>query len=77
MTKTLEATFDGAVLRPDEPVELQPNTRVRIVVTVKPTAENNPKSFLWVARSLRLNDPPNWSSRLDDYRYGGARLDEQ
>ncbi len=29
MTKTLEATFDGSVFRPEEPVELQPNTRVQ------------------------------------------------
>ena len=43
MTKTLEATFDGAVFRPDEPVELQPNTRVQIVVTVKPTPAATPK----------------------------------
>ncbi len=52
MTKTLEAIFDGAVFRPDEPVELQPNTRVQIVVTVKPTPEQKPKSFLQVARSF-------------------------
>lgn len=45
MTKTLEATFDGAVFRPDEPVELQPNTRVQIVFTVKPAPELKTKSF--------------------------------
>jgi predicted DNA-binding antitoxin AbrB/MazE fold protein len=77
MTKILEATFDGAVFRPDEPVELQPNTRVQIVVTVKPTPEQKPKSFLQVARSLRLQGPVDWSSRLDDYLYGGAKLDER
>ena len=75
MTKTLEATFDGAVFRPDEPVGLQPNTRVQIIVTVKPASEHEPKSFLRVARSLRLQGPPDWSSRLDDYLYGGAKLD--
>ena len=36
-----------------------------------------PKSFLQVARSLRLQGPADWSSRLDDYLYGGAKLDEQ
>jgi predicted DNA-binding antitoxin AbrB/MazE fold protein len=56
LIKTLEATFDGAVFRPDEPVELQPNTRVQIVVTVKPAPELKTKSFLQVARSLRLQD---------------------
>ena len=38
---------------------------------------STPKSFLQVARSLRLQGPANWSSRLDDYLYGGAKLDEQ
>lgn len=33
MTKTLRAVFDGAVLRPDEPVDLKPNTRY--VVTIE------------------------------------------
>jgi len=37
----------------------------------------SPKSFLQVARSLRLQGPADWSSRLDDYLYGGAKLDEQ
>ena len=32
MVKTIEAIFDGTVLRPAEPLELEPNTRVRITV---------------------------------------------
>jgi hypothetical protein len=32
MNRTLQATFDGQVLRPDEPLELQPNTRVRVTI---------------------------------------------
>jgi predicted DNA-binding antitoxin AbrB/MazE fold protein len=77
MTKTLEATFDGTVFRPDEPVELQPNTRVQIVVTVKTQHDEHPTSFLRVAKGLRLQGPADWSSRLDDYLYGGAQLNEQ
>ncbi len=40
MSQTLEAVFDGVVFRPDKTVELQPNTRVQIVVTAK-SAEKN------------------------------------
>ncbi|HYH86291.1 MAG TPA: antitoxin family protein [Pyrinomonadaceae bacterium] len=71
MSKTLEAVFDGEVLRPDEPIELEPNTRVR--VTIEPTDEPRvkSKSFLRTARSLNLQGPPDWSARLDDYLYGG------
>ncbi len=34
MTKTLEATYDGEALRPDEPIELEPNTRVRVTIEI-------------------------------------------
>ena len=77
MSQTLDATFDGEVFRPTEPVELQPDTRVQLIVTVKSTAEEKPKSFLRVARGLRLAGPSNWSSHLDDYLYGGAKLGDE
>ncbi len=66
----IEATFDGTVLCPDEPLELEPNTRVRIVVeTVLPPQEAAP-SFLRVARSLQVEGPPDWATNLDKYLYG-------
>jgi predicted DNA-binding antitoxin AbrB/MazE fold protein len=70
MSQTLDAVFDGNVFRPDQPIELEPNTRVRITIEPTPTAEQNSESFLRVARSLNLEGPPDWSSRLDDYLYG-------
>ena len=76
MSQILEATFDGQVFRPVKSVKLQPDTRVQLVVTVKATPEEKPKSFLRVARSLKLQGPKDWSSRVDDYLYGGAKLDD-
>jgi predicted DNA-binding antitoxin AbrB/MazE fold protein len=70
MSKTLEAIFDGEVLRPDEPIELEPNTRVRLTIEPIDTSEQQPKSFLQTARSLNLQGPPDWSERLDEYLYG-------
>lgn len=70
MSKTLGATFDGNVFRPDEPVDLKPNTRVQLTVEPAETVERRPGSFLRVARSLELEGPPDWSSRLDGYLYG-------
>lgn len=64
MSQTLKATFDGQVFRPVETVKLQPNTRVQLIVTVKAAPEEEPKSFLRVARSLKLKGPSDWSSRL-------------
>jgi predicted DNA-binding antitoxin AbrB/MazE fold protein len=70
MSQTLEATFDGNVFRPDTPVELKPNTRVRITIESAEPSEQKSESFLQVARSLNLQGPPDWSSRLDEYLYG-------
>jgi predicted DNA-binding antitoxin AbrB/MazE fold protein len=70
MSKTLEAVFDGEVLRPDEPLELEPNTRVRLTIEPTEPPREKSKSFIRTARSLDLQGPPDWSSRLDDYLYG-------
>ncbi len=37
MTQTVEAVYDGAVLRPEKALGLEPNTRVRLTVEVLPT----------------------------------------
>ena len=70
MTKTLEAVYDGQVFRPDEPLELAPDTRVVITIEVADEPAQQPASFLQTARSLNLDGPPDWSARFDDYLYG-------
>jgi hypothetical protein len=45
MTKTIEAVFDGETLRPDEPLGLAPNTRVRLTIET-PSSSQAPMSFL-------------------------------
>lgn len=77
MSQTIEATFDGAVFRPSEAVELQPDTRVQLVVTIKAAPEEKSKSFLRTARSLKLKGPKDFSTRVDDYLYGGADVDAE
>jgi hypothetical protein len=67
MATTIEATYDGQVFRPAGPVELPPNTTVRITVEPIP---GPPTSFLRTARSLNLEGPPDWASRLEDYLDG-------
>ena len=76
MSQTLDAVFDGSVFRPDQPIELEPNTRVRITIETTSTPEETSESFLRVARSLNLDGPRDWSSRLDDYLYGGKKNGE-
>ena len=69
MSKTIEAVFDGEVLRPNEPLELQPNTRVRLTIDKLPTDTQKPRSFLRTARSLNLQGPSDWSERIEEYLY--------
>jgi predicted DNA-binding antitoxin AbrB/MazE fold protein len=77
MSQTVEAIFDGEVLRPDEPIDLEPNTRVRITIESEERPEKKNKSFLDTALSLKLEGPPDWSENLDDYLYGGEKRREE
>ncbi|MBV9469843.1 MAG: antitoxin family protein [Abitibacteriaceae bacterium] len=70
MVQILEAVFDGEVLHPDEPLDLEPNTRVRLVIETVSEAESKPASFLRTVRSLNLEGPADWSTNLDTYLYG-------
>lgn len=77
MTKVLNAVFDGAVFRPDTKVELEPDTRVELEVRVRAPRSSKTTSFLETALALRLEGPPDFSSRLDDYLYGEKKFDEE
>ena len=77
MSQTLDATFDGNVFRPDGPIELEPNTRVRLTIEPAPASAQESESFLRVARSLNLEGPSDWSSRLDEYLYGGTNSSDE
>ena len=68
MTITLDAIFDGAVLRFDKPVELEPNTRVRVTIEAAKSVVKKKRSFLQTAKSLNLQGPPDWSARFEEYQ---------
>ena len=75
MTTTIEAVFDGTVIRLDHPLNLAPNTRVRITIEpVEPTVPRE-SSFLRTARSLNLNAPPDFATNIDQYLYGELHND--
>lgn len=76
MVKTIEAVFDGEVLRPENPLALEPNTRVRITIETVESSTPKTKSFLDTARSLNLDGPPDWAMNIDAYLYDGEDQDE-
>ena len=67
--EAISATFDGQVLLVDKPLELEPNTRVIIHIETVGDTPKKTRSFLKTARSLNLDGPSDWSSRLDYYLY--------
>ncbi len=71
MTKTVQAVFDGEVLRPQEPLDLEPQTRVQITIQTSASPENGSQSFLNVAASLNLDGPSDWSERFEEYKQAG------
>jgi hypothetical protein len=77
MIKTLDAIFDGKVLHPEAPLDLIPNTKVKITIEVPATEASKPVSFLDTAQSLMLEGPEDLSEKLDDYLYGGLINDNQ
>jgi hypothetical protein len=72
MVRTIEAVFDGEVLRPETSLALEPNTRVRITIEAVEPGPGKAKSFLDTARSLNLDGPPDWAMNIDAYLYGGG-----
>ena len=69
MIKKIDAIFDGSVLRPAEPLDIEPNTRVTVDVPETSTGEN--ASFLDTAQELDLDGPADWSENIDAYLYRG------
>ena len=57
LQKTVTAIFDGEVLRPDEPLDLEPNTRVRITIEASEPPAKKTLSLIDTAASLNLEGP--------------------
>jgi len=57
MTLTLEATFDGKVLRPDKPLNLEPNTRVTVTIETPEKPRNARGSLRELFGAVDLGQP--------------------
>ena len=73
MNKTVTVTFDGTVLHPDSPLNLQPNKRYRIQIISEEQLPNTSKENAWdILESLAgtVEAPEDWSIQHDHYLYG-------
>lgn len=70
MDQPIIVTFDGQVLRPETPLDLEPNKRY--VVTITPADEESDEDAWDVLDSLTgtVEAPPDWSVEHDHYLYG-------
>lgn len=69
MIKTIDATFDGKVFRPEGPIGLKANTRVKITLETEPLIKDTKLSFLQTAKTLKLDGPSDWAENIDEYLY--------
>ena len=80
MTQTIEAIYDGLVFRPDQPLQIDANTRVRIVVEEIPATSK--RQTLCVSETAMLaatsgrHAPPISPTNIDHYLYGDLRRNE-
>ena len=68
---TVAALYDGQVLRPEEPLDLEPNTRY--IITIQPDSSQPTGSNAWDILEHfagTLDAPADWSAEHDHYLYG-------
>lgn len=69
---TIEAIFDGQAIRPQTPLAIAPNTRLRVTIETIDAAPVTAPSFLRVARTLDLDAPPDFATTIDTVLYGAT-----
>ncbi|QLE43989.1 hypothetical protein FD723_28505 [Nostoc sp. C052] len=74
MSKILTVTFDGSVLRPNIPPDLEPNKRYVISIVSEDISSSQIKATdVWdVLEDLTgtVEAPEDWASQHDHYLYG-------
>lgn len=70
MLKTIHTTNDNKVLHPEESVDPESDTCMRLTIEIIKPAKVKTGSFLQTARALKLEGPADWSSHIEDYLYG-------
>ena len=79
MAQTIRAVFSQRVFKPEEPVNLPENARVRLIVEPSGKAADDPESnsFFDACRAVAntgVVTPADFSENVDAYLYGGKAL---
>lgn len=71
MTHTLIAVFDGETLRPENPVDLKPHTRYRLIIAQELQETEGPNAWDTLdALAGAIEGPEDWAAEHDHYLYG-------
>lgn len=72
MTRRVEVVYDGEVLRPLAPLDLQPNGRYRVTIAAKipKPRKKMPRSFKRILARARDLGIPDLAEQHDHYLYG-------
>jgi hypothetical protein len=72
---TVSVVFDGEVLRPDSPPDLEPNTRYVALIQVADNGTGAGDAWDVLEQFTgSVNAPPDWASEHDHYLYGTPKL---
>ncbi len=69
MTKTLHVIFDGKVLRPDGPVDLEPNTHYIVTIEREEPSEIHDLWNVLGTLTGKVEGTEDWSQEHDHYLY--------
>lgn len=67
VTQTVEAIYDGKVLRPKKRLAIKPNTPVHLTIRAVKAKAKKKKSALRVIESLKVDAPADWSENIETY----------
>ena len=65
VAQTVEAIYDGKVLRPKKRLAIKPNTPVHLTIRAVNTIAKKNKSALKVIESLKVDAPADWSKNIE------------
>jgi hypothetical protein len=69
MTHKIGATYDGQVIRPDEPLQLEPYTRVQVKVIKMKSASHQQKPLPTVEYPAKPEELATLPAGLDHYLF--------
>ncbi|MFN8498153.1 MAG: antitoxin family protein [Anaerolineae bacterium] len=67
MTRTVSAVFEDGVLRPDSPIDLEPNKRYILTIQDELELDNGDVWDTLAKLAGTVDAPPDWASEHDHY----------